>query len=162
MGRDVNGRFSSVKSFFRRVWFLTKVGVTSFAVLALAVFSGYALRGNEVSAQVIHMSTSTTTMIQQTDEVLHAIGDCESGNGTKDSRRQFLPNGKIVTHTNTDGSVDVGMYEINMSAPHIIQMAKMHIDPMTEEGNYAEAKYIHDTEGVKPWSSSQHCWINHI
>lgn len=90
--------------------------------------------------------------------VLDRIGDCESGDGSKGSRRQFLPNGNVVTHTNANGSVDVGMYQINMTAAHINLMAKKGFNPLTLDGNKAMAEYIYLNEGTGPWSTSQKCW----
>ncbi len=90
--RDSDGKYtikSKIANFFARLWFLTKIGVTSFAVLALAVFSGYALRGNEVSAQVnyvaapVTMATSSPISIEDKvnmlkNAVLNEMANCEN------------------------------------------------------------------------------------
>lgn len=171
--RGYDGKYtfkSKVKQFFQTVWYWTKVGTGTATLIVVAASVGWMIRGNEVSAQVnfISTSTTTTTVIHQDSEILDAVGDCESGvrksnnSAVKGSRRQFLPNGNVVTNTNNNGTVDIGMYGINMSASAIIEMAKLHIDPMTEEGNRAYAKHLHDKNGMSDWRASQTCWIQSL
>jgi hypothetical protein len=108
-------------------------------------------------------STSTviageTKVVEAAAHVLDRIADCESGNGTRGSGKQFKTSGQVVTNTNTNGTVDVGKYQINMSADHIQEMAKPGLNPLTEEGNTAYAKYLYANRGTGDWVSSQHCW----
>lgn len=109
-----------------------------------------------------YFSTSTvsavTTVVPAPAPVLDRIADCESGTGKSGSGSQFRSNGEVVTNTNTNGSVDVGKYQINMNAGHIKEMAKLGFNPLTEEGNKAYAEYIYQNHGTGDWSSSSHCW----
>lgn len=81
--------------------------------------------------------------------ILKRIAACES------ETRQF----------NTDGTVlrgwmnplDVGLMQINEKY-HLSTATKLGYDIHTLEGNADYAKYLYDTQGVKPWVHSSHCW----
>lgn len=121
------------------------------SVLGGAYGIGFIAHGHEVSA-INQITVNAPAPKEQEAPVLARIAKCESGG------KQFLADGSVVTHTNADGTVDEGMFEINMSADHIVQMAKLHMDPATEEGNTAYAHYLYENVGTGPWQSSAHCW----
>src|SRR6266576_6311948 len=60
-------------------------------------------------------TTSTMLPIAMEAPVLQRIADCESGNGTPNSGKQFLANGNVVTNLNKNGSIDIGKYQINLN-----------------------------------------------
>lgn len=95
-------------------------------------------------------------------ELLQRIADCESGDGTPGSARQFLKNGKPVKNVNKKGdyagSVDVGWAQINITI-HIDEIARMGLDVInSEEDNKAFAMMLYEREGTQPWSASKSCW----
>ncbi len=149
--RTVAGRFDSLKAKFYR--FIRKVLQFSAVVAILALV--FAFGGAFYSTQTITVSANT---IEVHSNILDRIADCESGNGTKGSGKQFLSNGNVVTLLNTNGSIDVGKYQINQSVSHLQLEAKLGLNVLTLEGNTAMANYIYANEGTSPWSSSQHCW----
>lgn len=69
------------------------------------------------------------------------------------------------TQYNKDGSVhrgvvndkDVGVMQIN-EFYHGEIAKKLGLDIYTIQGNMAYAKYLYDTQGTAPWSSSEPCW----
>jgi hypothetical protein len=155
-GRRYNGRFDSFRAFVRRVvrlilWTLgiSFVGGLLFT-LGAVMFSTTSIAVDQ-SVQVVQAA-------EQEAPILSRIADAESGNCKKGGAHQFNADGTIVTHTNGDGSVDVGKFQINMSADHIREMAKLGFNPLTEEGNAAYAKYLYDNRGTGPWASSAKCW----
>lgn len=74
-----------------------------------------------------------------------AISSCESG---IDGHR--APNG------NTNGTLDVGLFRVN--TVHGWTVEEMS-DPIANAG-YAYS--IFKDQGLAPWESSKHCWINRI
>lgn len=84
--------------------------------------------------------------------IMKKIAKCESG-GT-----QLKANKVLVTNTNTNGSVDVGKWQINMNATQLKEMAVLGFNPLTEEGNEAYAIYLYEHRGTQPWNSSAKCW----
>lgn len=98
--------------------------------------------------------TATTITLRDTTKypVLDRIAKCESHN------RQFNTDGSVLTNTNTNGTVDVGMYQINMSSYHIKEIAKLNLNVFTEQGNRDYAMYIYTHYGTGAWSSSANCW----
>lgn len=132
-------------------------------VLGWSIFGAYNWgQFDNARTLIAYAATATTTVmmpIEMEAPVLQRIADCESGNGGKaGTGKQFLANGTVVTNLNKNGSIDVGKYQINLNLEHIQEMSKLHLNPLTEEGNYAYAKYIYENHGTSDWSSSQKCW----
>lgn len=126
------------------IWTVVLIGLGSAVGLAVGF-----------TQSTVKADTITNTIevpVEMKAPVLDRIAQCESHN------KQFLTNGDVVTNTNTNGSVDVGRYQINLSADHIKQMAKLGINPLTDEGNATYAKYLYANVGTSPWSSSSGCW----
>jgi len=129
-------------------------------IVAAAVYGG--VKGDQLfnSNTVAYAQVIKVVQVQPgRAPVMQRIADCESGDhGKRGSARQFMPNGDIVVHYNTDGSSDVGEWQINQSPEHIKIEARMHFDVLTEAGNEAMATWIYQNEGTGPWKSSQACW----
>ena len=91
-------------------------------------------------------------------KIMQRIADCESGDGSLNSGKQFLKNGDIVKNVNTNGTTDVGKWQINLSPEHIVAISKLKVDVLTEKGNQDFALYLYENEGTGPWSASAKCW----
>ena len=69
------------------------------------------------------------------------------------------------THFNQDGSVlrgrvnsqDVGVMQINEKY-HLATSQRLEYNIYTLEGNMEYARYLYETQGVRPWVHSSHCW----
>lgn len=151
--RRSNGRFSSIRMFFRKVWFWTKVA----AVLGVIVGASFGIGAFTFSSTTVKAS-ATTVVVEAPSPILDRISDCESGSGKKGGGRQFNADGSVVEHVNTNGTVDVGKFQINMNADNLRTMAKLGLNPLTEEGNTQYAKWLYQNVGTGPWASSQGCW----
>lgn len=128
-------------------------------VVAIVVTSVIIPRVAEMFYDAPQASAYASAPIPTAFPVLDRIGDAESGTcGKPGSRHQFNRDGTVVKHRNTNGTIDVGMYQINLSSEHIDLMVKKNFNPFTEEGNKAMAEYIYLNEGTGPWSSSAKCW----
>lgn len=103
-----------------------------------------------------HVEASNTVIVHDKDTtaypVMERISQCESRG------QQFSKDGTPLTNTNPNGTVDVGKFQINMSAEHIKESAKLGFNVLTEEGNTAYAMYLYTHIGTGPWSSSAYCW----
>ncbi len=83
--------------------------------------------------------------------VLAQVAGCES------QFRQFDGRGNVIR-----GEVDrndVGVMQIN-ERYHLERAKALGYDIYTVEGNMAYARYLYETEGLKPWSASKACWNN--
>lgn len=112
-----------------------------------------------VVASIIAFSVSTSKVVAEVPEtitveakapILDRIASCESKGS------QIGPSGQVIIHVNTNGTYDIGKYQIN--SIHNAEATKLDFDLTTEEGNYGYAKYIYATKGTGDWSSSAHCW----
>lgn len=156
--RTREGRFSSLYStacyYASWTWFYTKVA-TAAAVLVVGTYSYTTFsEANTVYAQNIIVQAPKESKAA----VMQRIAGCESEGNRNAKGKQFNANGTIVTNVNTNGTVDVGKYQINMQKAHIVAMAKLGLNPFTEEGNEAYAMYLYENEGTGDWSSSRSCW----
>lgn len=119
---------------------------------------GQAEAANEIVVRNVFLPPAVVTTKETMAAVMQRIAGCESEGNRHASGKQFHADGTLVTHLNANGSLDVGKYEINLTAAHLNQAMKMHLDLTTEEGNEAFAQWIYENEGTDPWSSSKACW----
>lgn len=106
----------------------------------------------EVYPNTVYAVQEKIVQVPADAPVLDRIANCES------KGKQLNAKGEVIVNVNTNGTVDVGKYQINMSAGHVKEMAKLGFNPLTEEGNEAYAKYLYQNVGTGPWSSSSKCW----
>lgn len=77
------------------------------------------------------------------------VARCES------SYRQLNDDGSLLR-----GSInpqDVGVLQIN-ERYHLDNSRKLGYDIHTLEGNLDYGEYLYETQGLTPWSWSEHCW----
>lgn len=138
-------------------WALVRAAVTCTAIWLIV--GGYTVRAWDDSRTIEVQNIIVKESPKETTATIMArIADCESGGGKKGGAKQFNADGSIVTKVNENGTVDVGKYQINMQKAHIVAMAKLKLNPFTEEGNEAYAKYLYETQGTEPWFPSKGCW----
>ncbi len=81
--------------------------------------------------------------------IMDKIAHCESsGTHKKD--------GQVVFKANTNGTVDIGKYQINSIWNK--QATKLGYDLTNEADNKAFAMYLYANYGTAPWSASAKCW----
>jgi len=81
--------------------------------------------------------------------ILAEIARCES------TFRQFDKDGKILR--GDWNSRDVGVMQINERF-HLDKALRLGYDIYSLEGNIEYAKYLYETQGLKPWTHSEKCW----
>ena len=82
-------------------------------------------------------------------EIMKQVAFCESSLNHYDENGEVL-RGKVDKR-------DSGLFQIN-EYYHLETAQSMGIDIYTPEGNIAYAKYLLDTQGLRPWSASAKCW----
>lgn len=154
--RDKAGKFT-MKNKVRSMWntFIHRMKIL--AIISFTLFIAGSIGAVAFSTSTVQYAIADAPQTQAA--VLVRIADCESGNGVKGAGHQFNKDGSIVSHTNNNGTVDVGKYQINMNASNIKLLSKLGLNPLTEEGNSTFAKYLYENVGTGPWSSSAHCWL---
>lgn len=151
MGRRINGKFDSFKAMVRRaVRFTVRWSLISAA--AYAIFMAGALI---YSTSTVTASTKTIT-IEAEAPILERIQDCESGNGTKGSARHFGKDGQVITHVNTNGTIDIGIMQIN--SIHGKEATSLGLNLYDEKDNIAYGKWLYANRGTGDWYSSAKCW----
>lgn len=129
------------------VWVQTKRVMIITALLG----SGYTIAYiRAADAEVVFQDREVIKEVQVMHApVLDRIAQCESG-------KQHRRNGQVIFNANTNGSVDIGIYQINSIWNSTA--TKMGLDLTKEEDNKKFAEYLYTTKGTEPWYSSRACW----
>lgn len=151
--RTKQGKFTSFKMRVKYAvrWFMIRAGIG--AVATGLLFVGYAYADMmQPNLSAVNSAVMAAPVTEKTiAPILKQI--CKAESGCKQFRKDGLP----VMHANTNGSVDIGKYQINNS----VWGAKAHelrYDLLTEEGNEAMATWILENKGSGPWFSSAKGW----
>jgi len=82
--------------------------------------------------------------------IMSKIAKCESND------KHYSNNGQVVMRANTNGTVDVGRYQIN--SVWFTKATELGLDLTKEKDNEAMAYYLYETRGTEDWFSSKKCW----
>ncbi len=137
-----------VQEFLKKVLRVVTASAMGYGVLYIAFSLGAYFN------PVMTYATQEKIVYQYKDveySVMNRIAKCESGN------TQFAKNGQVILNANTNGTVDVGKYQINMKVWGA-KATELGYDLMTEEGNTNFAMWLFTTHGSEPWYSSVNCW----
>jgi hypothetical protein len=83
------------------------------------------------------------------EPILAAVASCES------QMRQFGADGQVIKNPHSSA---VGLFQIMSSIHSSFADEKLGLDIYTLQGNAAYARYLYDTQGLKPWEASKKCW----
>ena len=165
--RDEQGRFVSKKAKWKMVGFISFVvlilGVGHFYVepaLDKAIEEAKKVQAALTNEVVAYADTVEVRYIEKNEipPIMQRIADCESGEGGKEGTgKQFLKNGRIVQNHNTDGTYDLGKWQINFER-HFDEIVRLKLDVLTEAGNQAYAMYLYENRGTGDWMASAKCW----
>lgn len=144
MGRRINGRFDSLKARLHRF----VVSVLWIASGMVALTTAFTLGGFFFSSDTVE--AAPVQIITAPSPILDRIALCESHNS------QLNPNGQVLVHVNTNGTVDIGRFQIN--SIHEAEATKLGFDLFTDKGNTGYANWLYANRGTSDWQSSQHCW----
>ena len=144
-----NQNISNLK--VRSVRFVKKTIVTS-AVLCVIL---WLMLGSFKIAQhyfprIVEAQTIVTVKDSTLSPVMQRIEKCES------DKDQYGKDGQILIHVNSDGTYDIGIFEINST--HNAEATKLGYDLTKQSDNEAYAQYIYENYGTESWYSSAKCW----
>lgn len=106
-----------------------------------------------LSTSTVTYAEGKTTVIEIKPEtpIMDRIAECES------SANQKNKHGQLLIHVNTNGTYDIGKYQIN--SIHEAEATKLGFDLSTNDGNEAYAKWLYANRGTGDWYSSSKCWM---
>jgi len=131
-----------VRKFFRKVFIVSGAS----AIVYVAYLSG-GLFNPQV--QIVEAE-------QPTPAILQRISSCETHGNVKVKGTHYGKSGQVIMSPNTNGTVDVGMYQIN--SVWFSQATKLNLDITKPEDNQKMAEWIYANRGTGDWSSSAKCW----
>lgn len=143
------GRFTSFKTKvkFAVRWFVIRAAI---AVIATALLGmGYAYSQFESAHTLVAVNVPVTQA--EVAPILQKICMAESG------CKQFDVSGLPVMHANTNGSVDIGKYQINNKIWGA-KAKELNMDILTESGQDSLARWILLNRGSTAWNSSAKGW----
>lgn len=131
-----------VRRFIGRVVLIGMISIVLWGVFKL---------GSILNPATIYTKAEVIKEVPIKAPVLERIAKCESGGSHYDK------NGQVQLNANTNGSVDIGVYQINNKAwGH--KATELNLNLMVEEDNRKMAQYIYETHGTEPWYPSKKCW----
>jgi hypothetical protein len=151
-GKEINWRNQHGKiSWFTRFQRWTVKWTKRVMMITALIGSGYVVAYTRISkADIEYVDREVIKEVQVMHApVLDRIAKCESGGVHK-------RNGQVIFNANTNGSVDIGLYQINSIWNSTA--TKMGLDLTLESDNKKFAEYLYTTKGTEPWYSSKSCW----
>ncbi len=142
---------------------IKRVSKRSISSLALVGLVGWSMMAGYAIPRVIEAYSVPQAYAMSVGEakkealppILARIAKCESNTG-------HYRNGQVTLNVNTNGSVDVGKYQINMKVWGKTA-TDMSLNLMDEGDNETMAKWIYANRGTNDWYSSASCWqVNSI
>lgn len=133
-----------IRTFFRRVLQVLSVATAGGLVIYLSFLAGQVSTPEKIMA--------ITRLEQREFPVMDRIAVCESS-GSHFSKTT----GQVLAVGNTNKSVDVGKYGINLQTWGS-KATELGYDIFTEEGNKKMAEWIYANHGTEPWYASKSCW----
>lgn len=154
-GKEINwkNQYKKISWFTRAQRFTLKwtkrIAFTAFVVgMLYGVFTAGSM---STTAQTVFAEREVIKEVEVINApVLDRIAQCESGG-------QHRKNGQVIFKANTNGSVDIGKYQINSIWNQTA--TKMGLDLTKEEDNKKFAEYLYTNKGTQPWEASAKCWI---
>jgi cell division protein YceG involved in septum cleavage len=123
-------------------------------VLIVIVLVGVAyFVGAKVSSKVEYKQVEKEVVVEvpRNAPVLERIARCESNSS------HLGKNGQVLVVGNTNKSVDVGYYQINMQIWGA-KATELKLNLMVEADNKKFGEYLYATLGTEPWIWSKKCW----
>ena len=110
---------------------------------------GTSLIYKEVSPKTVYADKHVLVEVESIPPVLERIAKCESGG-------QHYKNGQVIFNANTNGTVDIGYFQINSIWNK--KATELGLDLSKEKDNKAFAMWIYKNRGTEDWYSSKACW----
>ena len=136
----------NLAQFMRKV-FIVMVGTAFTTIIFIIMKDVYITR----ELDKMNQETPVVESIKELPPVMKRIAQCESGN------KHYKENGQVVTNANTNGTVDIGIFQINEKVWGK-KAGELGLDLTKEEDNVKLAVWIFENFGSEDWYASRHCW----
>lgn len=145
MGKRINSPMQRAKAWtmmwlIRLVWILVITGI----VVGIYELGAY------TNPKTIITKAEVIKEVPIKASVLDRIAQCESGN------RHYSKNGQVQINVNKNGTVDIGVMQIN--TVWFAKATELGLDITKEADNKAMAQWIYENRGTQDWYSSAKCW----
>ncbi len=137
-------KFRSIKSKVAMFTKKTLIVMGSMSALGWAVYFG-----SNYVPRTVYADREVIKEVEMEAPVMDRIAHCESSGSHK-------KDGQVIFKANTDGSVDIGKYQINSIWNK--KATKLGYDLTNEVDNKAFAMWLYKNYGTLPWSASAKCW----
>ena len=118
-----------------------------YSFYASLVYAGF-VSGLYLAPQHSYANEKIVT-VESKSPVMDRIAKCESGGiNTK--------NGQVIIKANSNGTTDVGIYQINSIWNK--KASELGYNLTKEEDNRAFASWLYKNYGTEPWVYSKSCW----
>lgn len=119
--------------------------------IALATLLGAVQIGANYFPSTVYAVQEKVVEVTSPAAIMDKIAKCES------ESRHFAKNGQVVVNANSNGSVDIGTYQINLTVWGK-KATELGYNLATEEGNKAMAYWLYANRGTEPWYATKACW----
>lgn len=147
--RDGKGKYSKVGVIRRFVRKMVKLTVIA-TLIVVGAYSALQV-GAKMYPHTVYAVQEKVVEVEVQAPILERIAKCESGG------KHFGKTGQVLAVGNTNKSVDVGTYQINVSVWGA-KATEMGLNLFDEKDNEKFAKYLYANFGSEPWIHSKHCW----
>lgn len=146
------------------LWIVVATCLIGFAIYTIQIQTMYSVteaKAEEVMDESVSKVKPKEAQIAVYPTKLGKIADCESGDGTDGSARQFYEDGSVVIgkYTKAEFGKDVGKHQVNEKVWGK-KARELGYDIYTDGGNDLMAIWIYERHGSGPWSASRKCWVS--
>ncbi len=130
--------------FRRGLMFVAKLNVVAWMIVGSVAYM------QATHPKVVLADKEVIVEVKPEAPVLKRIAVCESNNKHHDK------NGQVLMRSNTNGTVDVGRYQIN--SVWFKKASELKLDVTKEGDNQKMAEWIYENRGTGDWYASKDCW----
>lgn len=147
--------YQAYAKWFRRTQYYTikysrRLGII---MAFITLIAGTAFIYREVNPKTVTAQGIETVVVKTVyaeSPIMERIAKCESGG------KHYGTSGQVIMRSNTNGSVDVGKFQIN--SVWFKKATELGYDVTTEKGNTDMAYWIYANRGTNDWYASRDCW----
>jgi len=129
---------------------LKRLVVRTLMVMAILSSLGWAMyAGSAFMPVTVYAEKEVVKEVEAQAPILKRIAKCESSD-------MHFKDGQVLVRPNTNGTVDIGRYQINSVWNK--KATELGLDLTKEVDNEKMARWIYSNRGTGDWSASAKCW----
>lgn len=132
---------------YRLMRFVRKTLIVAF--LLGAIYGSFHLGRVTTDPVTVFAEKEVIKEVETSSNVMERIAKCESGG-------IHYRNGQVILNANSNGSVDIGYFQINSVWSK--KASELKLDLTKEEDNKKFALWLYKNRGTEDWYSSKACW----